>query len=71
MDCSAASDFFKCYAPVARLPIAENTFCFELTPFLPTKKLLIDLPPRFPANRGAVISGGMLESAHAAASRSN
>jgi hypothetical protein len=44
-DCSTANDVFKCYAPGARLPIAENTFCFELTPFLPMKKLLDRFAP--------------------------
>jgi hypothetical protein len=39
-DYSNANDVFKCCALGARLPIAENTFCFELTPFLPMKKLL-------------------------------
>jgi hypothetical protein len=59
-DCSTANNVSKWYAPIARLPIAENTFCFELTPLLRMKKRLDRFArgPRLPANRGAVVSGG-------------
>ena len=40
MVCSTANDVVKCYAPVARLPIVKSIFCFELIPFLSTKRLL-------------------------------
>jgi hypothetical protein len=39
-DYSNVTDVFKCSAHGARLPIAENTSCFELILFLSIKKLL-------------------------------